>query len=117
MGPVNWPTRGPNPDLPHARTHAFPTDQTISGIPPAVFQHPGHLYSKFLICRHSFSNGQMNIPFALDGLIEPAACSCSQAEFSFSVCFKCFTLLLFICLNLLDALGEIPSVRSHIYLT
>ena len=38
-------------------------------------------------------------------------------EFSFSVHFKGFTLLLFICLNLHGALGEIPSVRSHIYLT
>lgn len=74
MEPVNWQTQDPNPDLPHARTHAFPTIRTISGIPPALFRHAGHLYSRFLSCRHSFSDGQMHVPFALGGLIEPAAC-------------------------------------------
>lgn len=66
-------TEGPNPapGLPHAEPCAFSTSWTVSGLlpPPVLVKHSSHLDSKFLICRHSFSDGHANIPVVLDELL------------------------------------------------
>ena len=68
-GASKWQAQGPNPGLPQARTCAFSTSRTIPGIPLALCKYSGHLYSTVLVCSRRCSNGQVNIPFALDGLI------------------------------------------------